>query len=340
MLQLDKSKVDFLVTSSMVGEVESFLESGKAKVQEIVKQLIARQIDTFYFVGCGSSMAVGDAAKYLLDKYSTLNAHVYTGWEFVDHTPLRVNEKSAVIVISHSGTTEEVVKALRIANERGAATISIVNEREGNPLGAEGQFVLDYNAHAMWECHLLAVYFLACFFIQETQPSAEVEKILADIPKLPAVLGYHIEHYEETARKLAEQTTAWKGFYTVAAGPLVPLAYKEGVITNMEFMWGHGAVIESGEFRHGPLEITEAGVPFVFLLGTDASRHITERALNFVRKYKGETIVFDYQELAQGLHPDLAPMVMFVPLEWFSYYFAVVHDHNPDDRRYYGVVAY
>lgn len=52
--------------------------------------------------------------------------------------------------------------------------------------------------------------------------------------------------------------------YTVAAGPLRPLGYKEGIVTLMEFTWTHGCVIESGEFRHGPLEIVEPGVPFLF----------------------------------------------------------------------------
>jgi fructoselysine-6-P-deglycase FrlB-like protein len=153
-------------------------------------------------------------------------------------------------------------------------------------------------------------------------------------------LGHHIDSFEEKALELAKGVAHWKGFYTITAGPLLPLAYKEGIITNMEFMWGHGSVIESGEFRHGPLEITDKGVPFVFLLGTDPSRHTTQRALNFVRKYRGDCLVFDYEELSMGLHPDLAPMVMFVPLEWFSYYFAIVRDHNPDDRRYYGIVEY
>ena len=31
----------------------------------------------------------------------------------------------------------------------------------------------------------------------------------------------------------------------------------------MEFLWSHGAVIQAGEFRHGPLEIVESGVPFL-----------------------------------------------------------------------------
>lgn len=97
-------------------------------------------------------------------------------------------------------------------------------------------------------------------------------------------------------------------------------------------------MIQAGEIRHGPLEIVKSGVLFLFLVPTDSSRVITKRALKFVEKWKGTAIVLDYADFAMGLHDGLAPFVMFVPLEWFCYYFSIVRDHNPDDRRYYGVV--
>ncbi|SCZ03194.1 SIS domain-containing protein [Alkaliphilus peptidifermentans] len=340
MLNVDKNKVDFLVTSSMVGEVDKFLNESNENIMEIVDEIIKNGIKKIYFVGCGSSMAVGNAGKYLFDKYSEMDTNVYTGWEFIDNTPKSVNKKAAVVLISHSGKTEEIVEALKIANKLEALTIGIVDKKEGNPLGEQAKMSIDYNAHAMWECHLLAVYLLACNYIQKTGWESEIELILNDIPKISKVLGHHIDSFEQKAIELANKAKNWKGFYTISAGPLRSLAYKEGIITNMEFMWGHGSVIESGEFRHGPLEITEEDVPFIFLVGSDASRHTTERALDFVRRYKGDCIVFDYKDFSMGLHADLAPMIMFVPLEWFSFYFALVRDHNPDDRRYYNIVKY
>jgi fructoselysine 6-phosphate deglycase len=100
-----------------------------------------------------------------------------------------------------------------------------------------------------------------------------------------------------------------------------------------------GSVIDSSEFRHGPLEIVKEGVSFLFLLGTDPSRAASEKALNFVKRYTKEVVVFDYADISQGLHPMLAPMVMFVPLEWFCYYLAIYKDHNPDERRCYGGIV-
>jgi len=340
MLNIDKETVHFLVTAGMVDEVKSVLKNCSTKIDKVVATIIEKDIKKVYFVGCGSSKGVGDAAKLLADKHSTLDVSSMTAWQFVDNTPRRVDKNTMVILTSQSGKTEEVVEALRKANKMGAITVGITNKATGNPLGEESSITIDYNAEAMWECQLVIMYSIVGRYVQKVEPTESVATLLKDLEKLPEVLKYHIENFEEKALELAKGLSSWKGFYSIAAGSLVPLAYKEGVITNMEFMWGHGAVIESGEFRHGPLEIVEPGVPFVFMIGTDASRHISERALSFVKKYKGEAVVFDYKDFAMGLHEDLAPMVMFVPMEWFSYYFAIVRDHNPDDRRYYGVVEY
>lgn len=340
MMQVDKSRVEFLVTAAMVEETAAFLASRTKTIEALARDLTVRGLERLALVGCGSSRAAGQAGKYLADRYGRVPADAYTGWEFCDNPPAWLGPDTAVVLISHSGRTEEVVCALQTARQRGARTVAIVNSASGNPLADGADAVIDYRAHAMWECQLLAVYQLVLGCILQTGDSAPARQILSDLPRVPAVLGHWIASWEEPARELAERAGRWKGFYTVTAGPLLSLAYKEGVITNMEFTWGHGAVIESGEFRHGPLEITAAGVPFLFLLGTDPSRHTTQRALAFAQRYTEDLVVLDYATFAQGLHADLAPMVMFVPLEWLSYYLALARDHNPDDRRYYNVVPY
>lgn len=40
---------------------------------------------------------------------------------------------------------------------------------------------------------------------------------------------------EEKGRQLGELASQWPMIYTVAAGPLRPLGYKEGIVTLMEF---------------------------------------------------------------------------------------------------------
>jgi fructoselysine 6-phosphate deglycase len=338
MLKIDKSKVEFLVTAGMVQEVKEILARDLPKIQKIVDEVLKRGTERVYFVACGSPLSAAETAKQLFDLYSSIPCEAYSGWDFCDNTPRKLDEKCLVIAISHYGKTEEVIQSLEIAKQHGASTVGVTNKVE-NPLASIGDYVIDYHAECIWEAHLIISYAFALKIISQLEPNTEVETIYAQLSQLPSVLEKLIISYEETGRQLGEKASKWPFIYSIAGGILRPLAYKEGIVTLLEFTWTNGSSLNSAEFRHGPLEVVEQGVPFIFLLGTDASRHTTERALNFVKRYDSEVITFDYAELGQGLHPLLAPMVLFVPLEWFCYYLAIYKDHNPDDRRYYGGIV-
>jgi len=340
MLKIDKSKVEFLVTAGMVQEVKDILTRDLPRVEKIVEQMVKRGLERVYFIACGSPLSAAETARQLFDLYSSIPCTAYSGWDFCDNPPKKIDEKCLVIAISHYGKTEEVIQALELAKSRGAMTVGVTNKLE-NPLASVGDYTVDYHAECIWEAHLLISYAFALNIIARLEPDPEAASIYAQLHKLPAVLEDLVNNYEETGRQLGEKASKWPFIYTVAGGILKPLGYKEGIVTLLEFTWTHGSVLNSAEFRHGPLEVVEPGVPFIFLLGTDKNRHTTERALDFVKRYDSEVITFDYSELGQGLHPMLAPMVLFVPLEWFCYYLSIYKDHNPDDRRYYGgLVAY
>ena len=338
MLKIDKNNVDFLVTAGMVQEVKNILARDLPRIQGIVDIILKKGVERVYFVACGSPLSAAETAKQLFDLYSSTPCAAYSGWDFCDNTPKKLDAKSLVIAISHYGKTEEVIQSLEIAKQHGALTVGVTNKVE-NPLASVGDFVIDYHAECIWEAHLIITYAFALNIITHLDPNPEVETIYAQLNQLPSVLEKLVNECEETGRQLGEKASKWPFIYTVAGGILKPLAYKEGIVTLLEFTWTHGSSLNSAEFRHGPLEVVEQGVPFIFLLGTDASRHTTERALNFVQRYDSEIITFDFAELSQGLHPMLAPMVLFVPLEWFCYYLAIYKDHNPDDRRYYGGIV-
>ncbi|EFS5610199.1 TPA: fructoselysine 6-phosphate deglycase [Escherichia coli] len=335
MLDIDKSTVDFLVTENMVQEVEKVLSHDVPLVHTIVEEMVKRDIDRIYFVACGSPLNAAQTAKHLADRFSDLQVYAISGWEFCDNTPYRLDDRCAVIGVSDYGKTEEVIKALELGRACGALTAAFT-KRADSPITSAAEFSIDYQADCIWEIHLLLCYSVVLEMITCLAPNAEIGKIKNDLKQLPNALGQLVRTWEEKGRQLGELASQWPMIYTVAAGPLRPLGYKEGIVTLMEFTWTHGCVIESGEFRHGPLEIVEPGVPFLFLLGNDESRHTTERAINFVKQRTDNVIVIDYAEISQGLHPWLAPFLMFVPMEWLCYYLSIYKDHNPDERRYYG----
>lgn len=338
MLQIDKNTVEFLVTENMVHEVETILRRDFPRIGEMAGEMADRGVDRVYFVACGSPLCAAQTAARLMERFSSVPATAYSGWDFCDNPPHRLDRKCALIAISHYGKTEEVCLALEKAKAAGAYTVAVTG-REENPIAALGDRVVAYGAECIWEAHLLVAYAFVLEFLRRVAPHPELERIAADLTKLPGVLARLVAGCEEKGRALGERASRWPFLYTVAAGPLKPLAYKEGIVTLLEFTWTHGSCLDAAEFRHGPLEVAEPGVPFLFLLGTDESRHTAQRALDFVRRHTDDVIVFDHREIGEGLHPWLAPMTLFVPLEWFCYYLSLHKDHNPDHRRYYGGLA-
>ncbi|AYZ74093.1 SIS domain-containing protein [Fusobacterium necrophorum] len=336
MLELDKSKVNFLVTENMVGETKHILNDLTKEMDILLKIINDRKIENVFFVACGSPLCACQTSQMLFEKYSNIFCKAYSGMDFLSHSPFILNKRSLVIGISDSGTTQEVYESIELAREKNAMTIGITKNKKGNPLAEKSEFVIGYEADCIWEVHLLITYYLSLMLIKTKAHKEEVEKILEDMKKIPAILERLLSEVEEDSKKRGEIAAKYNMIYTVAAGPLLPLAYKEGIITMLEFTWTHGSCINASEFRHGPLEVVENGVPYVFFLGNDDSRKITQRTIDFVKKLNKDYMVFDINDYEKNLHPMLTPMILFVPLEFFYYYLSIYKNHNPDDRRYYG----
>lgn len=339
MLVIDKKNVDFLVTSSLVGETKEIIEKDFPVIKKIIDKVSVKGIDRVYFVACGSPLSAAITANHLFDLYSNIICKSFSGFDFLDSPPFRIDEKCLVIGISQSGETEEVVESLLKAKSQGATIVSITNSADC-AMAKIADHVVAYHAEAIWEAHLLTTYAFAYEIISRVETdTTQITKIYQQLKELPTLLEKLIDQFEEPGKVLGKKASQWPFIYTIASGPLLPLAYKEGIISLLEFTWTHGSVLNASEFRHGPLEVVEEGVPYIFLLGTDESRETTKRALDFVKRYSNDVIVFDYADYCEGLHPMLSPFVLFIPMEWFCYYLAIYKDHNPDDRRYYGGLA-
>lgn len=337
MLTIDKNSVDFLITDNMVDEVKFLLNEKVSEVDHIVQEMKSREINRVYFVACGSPLCACQTAQIIFERYSKITVKSYSGYDFLDQTPYTIDKHTLVIGVSDSGTTEEVYRSISLARQKGAMTLGISKDGIGVPLGDHSEYAIGYEGHAIWQMHLYLTYLITCNYIQKVEGENEnLTEILKQLHTLPDILKTLVQNQEEHAKKLGIEASKYPFLYTVSAGNLLPLSYKEGIITMLEFTRTHGCQLNAAEFRHGPLEVVEEGVPYVFLLGNDESRHTVERALNFVKKFTKDVIVFDVKDLGVDVHPMITPLVLFVPLEYFYYYLSIAKDHNPDDRRYYG----
>lgn len=75
---------------------------------------------------CGTSFHSGLVGEYLLESLARISVEVEYASEFRYRNPI-LDPSDIVIVISQSGETADTLAALKLAKERGCATIGLVN---------------------------------------------------------------------------------------------------------------------------------------------------------------------------------------------------------------------
>ncbi len=80
-----------------------------------------------------------------------------------------------------------------------------------------------------------------------------------------------------------------KVIYMMGSGPSFGAAHQESICILLEMQWINSASIHSGEYFHGPFEITETGTPFILLKSSGRTRPLDDRAIRFIERYRGKT---------------------------------------------------
>jgi fructoselysine-6-P-deglycase FrlB-like protein len=310
-----------------------FLQEQADAVRALAADARSRGTQSVYFVGSGGSWASMYSGKYLCDRFAPVASDVALSYDLIWRAPRRLGPESLVVVASYSGATEDTLAALRFARERGARTVALVRDAD-SPIGSEADDTFAYDSPGLYSLPLMAVSLLALEW-GRLDGNREAAGLMERLAEVPAQVGEAFRSTREPGRELAERLGDSDLLYCVGAGPLYGLAYKFGLTVFMENMRINGSVIESGEFRHGPAEALERQRPDVaVVLGTDESRAMTLRTLEFMQANGARTFVFDAAD-HPGVHPLLTPFVLKVALQWFIVHATLARGIDDLDARVY-----
>ena len=298
-------------------------------------------VNAVYFVACGGSQAVLMAGQYIFDKETTVPSHVYTANEFMYDTPKSLNEQSLVISCSHSGNTPETVAATKLAREKGAMTIALSNA-EGSPLWNAAQCPVHYD----WGKEVSdsdknkgILYGLLFHLLKVLAPSEKWDVCLKELDKLSELSGKAKELYQEKAKRWAKENKREKLIYTIGSGINYGEVYSTAMCWFMEMQWIHSGCIHSGEYFHGPFEVTDYDVPFLLVKSIGNTRFLDQRVEDFSKKYSDKMLILDQEDLplagvADEAKPYIAAILSGVVIRQFVEAIAFERGHSLDVRRY------
>jgi fructoselysine 6-phosphate deglycase len=312
-----------------------------SQITQAINELKNRSINTVYFVACGGSQAVLMPGKYIFDKETTIPSQVYNANEFVYDTPASLDSHSLVITCSHSGNTPETVAATKLARENGALTIALSN-LEGSELWNAAEFPVHYD----WGTDVSdsdknkGIFYGVLFKVLELlAPDQKWATCFEALDLLTDLSTQTKKQYKDAATKWAIENKRKDTIYTIGSGLNYGEVYSTAMCWFMEMQWINSGCIHSGEYFHGPFEITDFDVPFLLVKGIGKTRFLDQRVENFATKYSQDVLILDQTNLPLASVPEeakpyIAAILSGVAIRVFVEAIAYHRGHSLDVRRY------
>jgi fructoselysine 6-phosphate deglycase len=338
---IDRAKESLYFSGARIDEhLDTFMRAQRDLCSDLADGFRSRHRQLF-LVGSGGSFASMQTASYLLDGVLDVPVAPVASYELLWRQHVRLDSEALVVLASYSGETEDTVAALRRARSCGARTVAIVGKAKST-MAFEADVVIPYDSGAIFEVPIVAMIMFAAAAAEGTPAAQAARDLDGALDALPDLLRRSLDAEERRAEGRARALLYADHLYVLGGGPLSPLAYKLAMSVVMENVRIGATYSDAAEWRHGPAEALERlRAPFVVLLGTDASRSVTQRTLEFCVANGSDVHVYDAADFGE-LHPLLTPLVMNSHTQWLVVYSAILRGITDLDERVFmghGVLA-
>lgn len=318
--------------------------------KKIIQSIIAEKtkIDEVFFVACGGSLVDLYPAKYFIDSEAKkVHAGYYTSKEFICAAPKTLNEKAITIICSHGGNTKETVEASEFAKESGSSVITLTHTAgSGVDKVSSISIVYDWGDEVSVADNPMAITLSLMnelLYAQEEYPFyCEMNDGLA---KINGIVKNAVELVKPRAKIFAEKYCDEPFLYVLSSGANFGQAYGFSICSLMEMQWMNACYIHSGEYFHGPFEVTTKEVLYILLLTEGKTRCIDERAQKFLNKYAAKVEAVDAKELGLSVIKEdvvdcFNPILFYAVMCEYRAALAEIRNHPLDTRRYMFKVSY
>lgn len=230
------------------------------------------RIQDIVIVACGSAWHVGMACQYVVEDLTDISVRVELASEFRYRKP-RLKADTLVIVISQSGETADTLAALRLAREKGAPTLAIVNV-VGSSIAREADKVLytlagpeiSVATTKAYSTQLIAGYCLAVQFgyVKGNVDEASYAHYIEELQLIPQKMERLLEEKERIQWFAAKYANAHDVFF-IGRGIDYAICL-EGSLKLKEISYIHSEAYAAGELKHGTISLIEDGTLVIGVL--------------------------------------------------------------------------
>ncbi|MER5175232.1 MAG: glutamine--fructose-6-phosphate transaminase (isomerizing) [Candidatus Nitrosocosmicus sp.] len=294
-----------------------------------------------YITGSGTSYHSGLLFKHLLAKFAKIRSEVIMSSEF-HYFSDTLESNSAIIAISQSGETADVIHSVKKAKERGAKILSIINIPTSSLARlSDSTLVLNCGpeigvaATKSFIGQLMILYNIANLL---SGNQLHLDK--TNQKKLVGIVEKTLELDGKIKSLVAGLDSEIKDIYILGRSIHYPIAL-EGSLKIKELAYIHAEGIAAGELKHGPLALIDTKSLVIVINPVDetyqdvisSAHEIKSRGAKIIGISNKNNDIYDsYIEIPECMDY-LYPVVEVIPLQIMAYYLSLKMQVDPDYPR-------
>ena len=316
-------------------------------------------IERIEIVACGTSKHAAMVGKFLLEQFSGIPTNVFFASEF-RYSPPPLLPNTLTIGVTQSGETADTIAAISMEIKRRSSIgdrnfkpnlIAITNRVESsigrqipNIINISAGIEIGVAATKTFFAQLLSFYGLAIKFaqIKGSQSNENINQLISELTKLPALVEELLEKHNESSEKLAHDFFNIKDVIFLGRGINYPIAL-EGALKLKEISYIHAAGYPAGEMKHGPIALLDKKVPVISIA---TPGQVFDKVISNAQEAKARdayligvapqcngTEIFDYLMTIPSTNEWISPLLAIVPLQLLSYHIAAHRGLDVDQPR-------
>lgn len=312
----------------------------REQIQTIVDGICKKGYTNICWLGIGGTWASGMQATIHMKEVSAIETWVENASEYLTTGNKRIGEGTIVITSSVTGSTMEVVQAVRKAQEAGAKVLGFI-DMDTTELAHLVNWEIAYKGNEQLKFFMVADRFLLhaneCddYYDMYAQFDKYLANALVEVEKKMDAFGeaYAKNHWKDEIHYFVGAGNQWGATYSYA------MCYWE------EQLWIKTKSITAGEFFHGMFEIITKETPVTVFVGEDKQRSLSERVVKFLPRICENYTVIDTKEfelkgISTKYRGHISHLVMHAVTNRIDAHMEVETRHPMDIRRYYRRLDY
>ncbi len=312
----------------------------RPEMEKILDQVEHEGIRNVCWLGIGGTWASCMQAVVLMKERSAREVFALNAAEYNTTGDRRVGKGTFIVISSVTGTTEEMIAAVRKSQEAGAKVLGFVNKVD-TPLADMVDWCLTAQQNEQLKFFMVADYLM---HLEGVFP--DYEKCYQQIDTfVPEGIVAIEKSADDFGRSFAEKHKADALHYFVGAGTLYGATYSYAMCYWEEMHWRRTKSIHSAEFFHGMLEIIDEDTPVTVFIAEDSQRELGLRVKRFLEHYNRNYTIIDTADYPlEGLDPAyrsrISHMIMHAVTNRIDAHMSDLNQHDMSLRRYYRTVKY